>query len=98
MNMGNAPFSLSPPKKVPIPPKKIPIPPKKVPKKVPTGSNFQISPGSKRLKILNPETGRMVYADGPSVTLEYLKNLAARRGVNIRGLRAKNAIARKIFT
>jgi serine/threonine protein kinase len=91
MNMGNAPFSLSPPKKVPIPPKK-------VPKKVPTGSNFKISPGSKRLKILNPETGRMVYANGPSVTLQYLQNLAARRGVNIKGLRAKNAIARKIFT
>jgi hypothetical protein len=53
---------------------------------------------SKRVKILNPETGRMVYADGPTITLAYLKNLAARKGVNIKGLRAKNNIARKILS
>jgi hypothetical protein len=62
------------------------------------GANFQISPGSKRVKILNPETGRMVYANGPAISLQYLKNLATRRGVNIKGIRAKNAIARKIFS
>jgi len=60
------------------------------------GSNFEKSP-SGRIKVKNPQTGRFVYADGPSVTLSYLKNLATRRGVNIRGLRAKNAIAKKIF-
>lgn len=53
---------------------------------------------SKRVKILNPETGRMVYADGTSITLAYLKNLAKRKGVNIKGLRAKNNIARKILS
>jgi hypothetical protein len=62
------------------------------------GANFQISPGSKRVKILNPESGRMVYANGPAISMQYLKNLATRRGVNIKGIRAKNAIARKIFS
>jgi serine/threonine protein kinase len=62
------------------------------------GANFQTSPGSKRVKILNPETGRMVYANGPAISMQYLKNLATRRGVNIKGIRAKNAIARKIFS
>ena len=59
-------------------------------------SNFEKSP-SGRIKVKNPQTGRFVYADGPSVTLSYLKNLATRRGVDIKGLRAKNAIAKKIF-
>jgi hypothetical protein len=40
----------------------------------------------------------MVYANGPTISLKYLKNLATRRGVNIKGIRAKNAIARKIFS
>jgi hypothetical protein len=60
------------------------------------GTNFEKSP-SGRIKVKNPQTGRFVYANGPSIALSYLKNLAARRGVNIKGLRAKNAIAKKIF-
>ena len=60
------------------------------------GENFEKSP-SGRIKVRNPQTGRFVYANGPSITLSYLKNLATRRGVNIKGLRAKNAIAKKIF-
>jgi hypothetical protein len=59
-------------------------------------SNFEKSP-SGRIKVKNPQTGRFVYANGTSITLSYLKNLATRRGVNIKGLRAKEAIARKIF-
>jgi len=64
----------------------------------PPRANFQISPGSKRIKIRAPNSGRLVYANGSTITLQYLKNLAARRSVNIKGLRAKNAIARKIFS
>jgi serine/threonine protein kinase len=60
------------------------------------GSNFEKSP-SGRIKVKNPQTGRFVYANGPTISLSYLKNLAERRGVNIKGLRAKNAIAKKIF-
>lgn len=59
-------------------------------------SNFEKSP-SGRIKVRNPATGRFVYANGPTISLSYLKNLAARRGVSITGLRAKEAIAKKIF-
>jgi hypothetical protein len=59
-------------------------------------SNFEKSP-SGRIKVRNPQTGRFVYANGPTISLSYLKNLATRRGVNIKGLRAKDAIAKKIF-
>jgi hypothetical protein len=59
-------------------------------------ANFERSP-SGRIKVKNPQTGRFVYADGPTISLSYLKNLATRRGVNIKGLRAKEAIAKKIF-
>ena len=59
-------------------------------------SNFEKSP-SGRIKVRNPSTGRFVYANGPTISLSYLKNLATRRGVSITGLRAKEAIAKKIF-
>jgi hypothetical protein len=59
-------------------------------------SNFEKSP-SGRIKVRNPASGRFVYANGPSISLSYLKNLATRRGVSITGLRAKEAIAKKIF-
>jgi hypothetical protein len=60
-------------------------------------ANFEKSP-SGRIKVRNPQTGRFVYANGPTISLSYLKNLATRRGVNIKGLRAKNSIAKKIFS
>jgi serine/threonine protein kinase len=59
-------------------------------------ANFEQSP-SGRIKVRNPQTGRFVYANGAAISLSYLKNLATRRGVNIKGLRAKEAIAKKIF-
>ena len=59
-------------------------------------ANFEKSP-SGRIKVKNPQTGRFVYANGPTISLSYLKNLATQRGVSIKGLRAKDAIARKIF-
>jgi serine/threonine protein kinase len=65
-------------------------------KKTRKNANFEQSP-SGRIKVKNPQTGRFVYANGPTISLSYLKNLATRRGVNIKGIRAKDAIARKIF-
>ena len=65
-------------------------------KKTNKNANFEKSP-SGRIKVKNPQTGRFVYANGPTISLTYLKNLATRRGVNIKGLRAKEAIAKKIF-
>ena len=56
------------------------------------------SPKSGRYKIRAPNSGRLVYADGASVSLQYLKNLARMVKVNIKGLRAKTAIANKIFS
>jgi serine/threonine protein kinase len=65
-------------------------------KKTRKNANFEQSP-SGRIKVRNPQTGRFVYANGAAISLSYLKNLATRRGVNIKGLRAKEAIAKKIF-
>ena len=59
--------------------------------------NYKLSPKSGRIKIKASNTGRYVYANGSSVSLEYLKSLASRLQVNIKGLRAKAAIANKIF-
>ena len=99
INRGNAPFS---PNVRGGQIAKAPSPRRVIPAKKPvgdkTGVNFQISPGTKRIKILNPETGRMVYANGTSIALSYLKNIAARRGIVIKGLRSKEEIARKIFS
>lgn len=83
---GLAPFTPSLPK---APPKRA-SPPKAI--------NFKLSPKSGRMKIKAPNSGRMVYANGPTISLEYLKSLAAQSGVNIKGLRSKVNIARKIFT
>lgn len=71
-----------------------PSPPKKKPS--PSNNNYKLSPTSGRV-LLKSDKGRWVYADGPTVTLARLKNLANRRGVNIKGLRSKANIAKKIF-
>lgn len=83
---GLAPFTPSLPK---APPKRV-SPPKAL--------NFKLSPTSGRVKIKAPNSGRMVYANGPTISLEYLKSLAVQRGIDIKGLRSKANIARKIFT
>jgi serine/threonine protein kinase len=104
MNKLPPPLSpLGPPKpkpKVPSPPKpkpKVPSPPK--PKPAPKKSNLGLllSPSSKRVKIRAPNSGRVVYANGAVISLQYLKNSAARYGVDIKGLRSKADIARKLF-
>jgi serine/threonine protein kinase len=56
------------------------------------------SPTSGRIKIRAPNSGRLVYADGASVPLKYLKNLARIVKANIKGLRSKTQIANKIFS
>jgi hypothetical protein len=60
----------------------------------PTG--VVMSAGSGRFKVPGP-SGRLVYADGSTVSMNFLKNLASRKGVNTKGLRSKEAIARAIF-
>jgi hypothetical protein len=55
------------------------------------------SPKSGRIKIRAPNSGRLVYADGASVPLAHLKNLARITKTNIKGLRSKTQIANKIF-
>ena len=85
---GIPPLSPNSPKKAKTPEK-----PKASPPKV----NYKFSPKSGRVKIKAPNTGRYVYANGGSVSLEYLKSLASRLQVNIKGLRSKAAIANKIF-
>ena len=103
INRGLAAFSPSPLKLPPPlsplgPPKpKVPSPPK--PKSAPKKSNLGLllSPSSKRVKIRAPNSGRVVYANGAVISLQYLKNSAARYGVDIKGLRSKADIARKLF-
>lgn len=84
------PFSLSPPK----PKAKTPSPPKPKAKR---NFNYKISPSSGRAKIRAPNSGRYVYANGSTISLEYLKSLASTMGVNIKGLRSKANIAKKLF-
>jgi len=50
-----------------------------------------------RMKIKKASNSRVVYVNGPSVSLDYLKFIAAHYGVNIKGLRSKADIANKIF-
>ena len=102
LNKGQAAFSVSPVKKRPSPKKKTPSPVKKAHVNSSTQLRRVIvgakkSPTSGRLKIKAPNSGRLVYANGGSVSLQYLKNFANRHGVNIKGLRSKSNIAQKLF-
>ena len=80
--------------KLPSPLSPLGPPPK--PKAKPKGTNHRLSPGSGRARIKSNNTGRWVYANLQS--LDRLKSIAAAVGVNIKGLRSKANIARKIFT
>jgi serine/threonine protein kinase len=88
-----APKAPSPAKAAPLPSPLSPIGPRPV-RRSPTG--VVRSAGSGRFKVPGP-SGRLVYADGATVSMNYLKNLASRKGVNTKGLRSKEAIARAIF-
>jgi serine/threonine protein kinase len=95
INNNKPPFTPSPSKaKAPSPPKakaKAPSPPK--PKA--TGPNFRLSPSSGRAKIQSKNTGRWVYANLQS--MDYLRSLAALMNVNVKGVRSKANMAKKIF-
>ena len=90
LNQGKKLFSvnLSPKKKA-----KTPSPPPRT-----RNLNYKLSPTSGRIKIRVANTGRYVYANGQSTSLEYLKSLAARLEINIKGLRSKANIAKRIFS
>jgi serine/threonine protein kinase len=96
LDKGLRPFSASPPakKKTPSP---VPVISARGVVKLTTLEHVR-SPKSGRIKIRAPNSGRLVYADGASVTLKYLKNLAKRVKANIKGLRSKAQIANKIFS
>ena len=90
LNQGKKLFSVNPsPKKkakTPSPPPRARI------------LNYKLSPTSRRIKIKVANTGRYVYANGSSVSLEYLKSLASRLQIPIKGLRSKANIAKRIFS
>jgi hypothetical protein len=54
------------------------------------------TPKTGRMKI-EGNKGRLSYVNGTGVSMAYLKNIAAKYGVNISGLRSKQNIANKIF-
>lgn len=83
---------LGPKPKAPSPPKakpKAPSPPKPKPK-------FKLSPSSGRAKIQSKNTGRWVYAN-LHYSMDELKSLATRLSVDVKGLRSKADIAKKLF-
>ena len=78
-----------------------PSPPKvKTPPKVKSRINFnyKLSPKSGRAKIKAPNSGRYVYSNGSTISLAYLKEIASKLGVNIKGLRSKANISSMIFS
>ena len=87
------PFSPSPAKpKARLPSPLSPLSPPK-----PKALNFKLSPKSGRVKIKAPNSGRYVYANGSTISMNHLKALAAAAGVNVKGLRSKAAIVEKLF-
>ena len=57
----------------------------------------EYSPTSGRIKVRGA-TGRLAYANGAAISMNFLKNLARQRGTNITGLRSKAEIAKRIFS
>jgi len=92
LRANKAAFTPSPPKprgKTPPKPRaKTPSPAKRL--------NYRLSPSSGRPKI-SKNTGRWVYAN-LHYSMDELKALAASMGVNLRGLRSKANIAKRIFS
>jgi hypothetical protein len=83
------PSPLSPLGPKPKPKPKAPSPPKAKPK-------FKLSPSSGRAKIQSKNTGRWVYAN-LHYSMDELKSLATRLSVDVKGLRSKANIAKKLF-
>lgn len=100
LNKGIQPFSASPRRKTPSPVKMSNASPRAREttdvrlRRVIAGAKK--SPESGRMKIKAP-SGRLVYADGASIPMNYLKNFAKRHGVSLNGARSKTAIVEKLF-
>jgi len=94
INRGLAAFSPSP-AKLPSPLSPLGPPPKPKPKA--KNSNFKLSPSSGRVKVKSNASGRWVYAN-LHFSMEDLKRMAANKGRNIKGLRSKAEIAKKLFS
>ena len=73
---------------------KLPSPASPLARRSPSGVVKSASSG--RYKVTG-SSGRLVYANGAAVSMDFIKALAARKGVNTKGLRSKEAIARAIF-
>lgn len=95
LNKGLAPFSASPVARKKTPNLVVVARPRGVMKLA--ALEHVRTPRTGRIKIKAPTTGRLVYADGASVSIKYLKNLAKMAKVDIKGLRSKADIANKIF-
>jgi serine/threonine protein kinase len=106
LNAGKPAFSPSPMRRLPSPlsplsparPPRLPSPlsPLGPPPARRSPSGVVKSAGSGRYKVTGP-SGRLVYANGSAVSMDFIKALASRKGVNTKGLRSKEAIARAIF-
>jgi serine/threonine protein kinase len=94
-------FTPSPAKAMKLPSPLSPIgpPPKPKPKvkSPPNRPNYRLSPSSGRVKVKSKNTSRWVYAN-LHYSMDELKALAARLGVNTKGLRSKANIAKRIFS
>jgi len=94
------PFTPSPPKamnKLPSPLSPLGPPPKPKAKSPANRPNYKLSPSSGRAKVKSKNSARWVYAN-LHYSMDDLKALATRLGVNTKGLRSKANIARRIFS
>ena len=100
INRGMAAFSPSP-VRLPSPLSPLGPPPKpkapNAPKPKAKNSNFKLSPSSGRAKVKSNSSGRWVYAN-LHFSMDELKRMAANKGRNIKGLRSKAEIAKKLFS
>ena len=100
LTAGKPAFSPSPVRRQPSPVKRprlpSPLSPLGPPPARRSPSGVVKSASSGRYKIAGP-SGRLVYANGSAVSMDFIKALASRKGVNTKGLRSKEAIARAIF-
>ena len=98
LTAGEPAFSPSPVRRQPSPVRRQPSPlsPLGPPPARRSPAGVVKSAGSGRFKVPGP-SGRLVYADGSAVSMNFLKGLASRKGVNTTGMRSKEAIAKALF-
>lgn len=98
LTAGEPAFSPSPVRRQPSPVRRLPSPlsPLGPPPARRSPAGVVKSAGSGRFKVPGP-SGRLVYANRSAVSMNFLKGLASRKGVNTTGMRSKEAIARALF-